>query len=162
MCSESNTTPLSLFHKPFINHMFQKRIIKFLKLTKLWRKKTTKTWLANVAAIFTHRTSLLHRIIPPDSFYLKTKIGYIFSFHSSLGILIFTFDMCVWMTYIFCILKNKGNNVRCTTEGEKSNKCCTRNHTILFVCLRGTAQEYLFRSYQLFILRENSLDEGEI
>ena len=44
-------------------------------------KITTKTWLAKIAAIFTHRTSLLHRINPPASFYSKTKIGYIFSFH---------------------------------------------------------------------------------
>ena len=40
------------------------------------------------------------------------------------------------------------NNVRCTTEGEKSNKCYVRNQTILFVHLSGTAQEYLFHSYK--------------
>ena len=122
-------------------------------------KITTKTWLTKVAAIFTHRTSLLHRINPPASFYSKTKIGYIFSFHSSFGVLIFPFDMGVWMTYLYCVIKNNGNNVTCTTEGRKSNKCCVRNHTILVIRLRGTVQEYLFSSY---ILRENSLSEGEI
>ena len=67
------------------------------------------------------------------------------------------------MTYLFCIIKNNGNNLRCTTEGEKSNKCCARNHTILFVCLRGTVQEHLFHSFtNLFIPRENSLSEGEM
>ena len=51
------------------------------------------------------------------------------------------------MTYRFCVLKNNGNNVKCTAKGEKSNKCYARNHTILFVPVRGTAQEY-FCSYQ--------------
>ena len=63
------------------------------------------------------------------------------------------------MTYLYCVIKNNGNNVRCTTEERKSNKCCVRNHTILAIRLRGTAQEYLFSSY---ILRENPLSEGEI
>ena len=66
------------------------------------------------------------------------------------------------MIYLFCVIKNNGNNVGCTTEGEKSNKCCARNHTILFVSLRGTAQKYLFLSYQSLILRVNSLSKGEI
>ena len=109
-------------------------------------KITTKTWLTKVASIFNHRTSLLHRISSPASFYSKTKIGYIFNFHS-FGILIFTFDTRVWMTYRFCVIKKNWKNVRCTTEEEKSSKCYARNHTI-FVRLRGTAQEYLFRSYQ--------------
>ena len=39
-------------------------------------------------------------------------------------------------------------DVRCITEGEKLNKCCARNHTTLFISLRGLAQEYLFCSYQ--------------
>ena len=111
-------------------------------------KIMTKTWLAKVAAFFTHRTSLHHRIKPPASFYSKTKIGYIFSFHFSFGVLVFTFDMRVWITYPFCVTKNNRNNVRCTTEGEKSKKCYARNHNMLFVPLRGTAQEYLFHSYQ--------------
>ena len=29
------------------------------------------------------------------------------------------------------------------------------------ICLIGTAQEYLFHSYSLFILKENSLSKGE-
>ena len=49
-------------------------------------------------------------------------------------------------------------NISCTTEGKKSKKCCVRNHTILFFCLRGTAQEVI----SLFILRENSLSERDI
>ena len=70
------------------------------------------------------------------------------SFHFSFGVL---------MTYLFCIMKNNGSNVRCTTAGEKSNKCCARNHPIFCVCLRGIAREYIFHSYQ-----ENSLSKGEI
>ena len=62
----------------------------------------------------------------------------------------------------FCVIKNNGNNIRCTTEGEKSNKCCARNNAILFVSLRGTAQEYLFAVFSLFILKENSISKGEI
>ena len=55
------------------------------------------------------------------------------------------------------------NNVRCTTEGEKSNKSCARSHTKLFVSLRRTAQEYISLTViSLFILRENSHSEGEI
>ena len=38
ICSESNTILLQFFHEPYITHMFQKRIIRFLKLTKLRRK----------------------------------------------------------------------------------------------------------------------------
>ena len=52
------------------------------------------------------------------------------------------------MIYLVCIIKNNGNNIRYTTERELSNKCYVRNHTILFVSLRGTAQEHLFHSYQ--------------
>ena len=52
-------------------------------------------WLAKVAAIFANRTSLLHRINPLGLLYSKTKIKYIFSFHSSFGVLIFIFDMRV-------------------------------------------------------------------
>ena len=81
---------------------------------------------------------------------------YIFSYHSAFGILIFTFDVRVWMSFFGVI------NVRCTTEEEKSNKCCRRNHTILFVRLRETAQEYSFAVISLFVLRENSLSEEEI
>ena len=113
-------------------------------------KITTKTWLAKVAAILTHRTNLLHRISPLGLFYLKTNIRYILSFHSSFVVLILTFDTDFWITYLFCIIKNNGNNI-CTTEGEKSNKC-VRNHTIVFFRLRGTAQEYLFCSISLVIL----------
>ena len=81
----------------------------------------------------TKKTSILHRISPFGLFYSKTKISYVFSFHSSFGVLIFTFDMRVWMTYLFCTIKNNGNNVRCTAEGEKSNKCA-RNHTYYVIC----------------------------
>ena len=81
---------------------------------------TTKTWLAKVAAIFTNRTSLLHTISFLGLFYSKTKKFY-FSFHSSFTVLIFTFDMHVRITYFFHIIKNNGNNIRCTTEGEKSD-----------------------------------------
>ena len=52
------------------------------------------------------------------------------------------------MAYLFCIIKYNGNTVRCTTEGEASDKCCSKNHIILLVCLRGTDPEYLFHSYQ--------------
>ena len=69
-------------------------------------------WLAKVVAVFTHRTSLLHRISPIG----LLKVRYILSFHPSFGVLIFTFDMGVWMTYVFCVIKNNGNNVSCTTE----------------------------------------------
>ena len=33
ICSESNITPLQLFHKKYMTHIFQKRSIEFLKLT---------------------------------------------------------------------------------------------------------------------------------
>ena len=52
------------------------------------------------------------------------------------------------MSYRFCVIKNNGKDVRCTTDEEKSNKCYAKNNSILFVRLRGTGQEYLFRSYQ--------------
>ena len=39
-------------------------------------------WLAMVVAIFTDRTSLLHRISPIGLFYSKIKIRHIFCFHS--------------------------------------------------------------------------------
>ena len=68
-------------------------------------KITTKTWLAKFVAIFTHRTSLLHRISPLASFCLKK--WYIFSFHSSFGVLIFTFIVCVWMSYLFLCYKEQ-------------------------------------------------------
>ena len=86
---------------------------------------------------------------------------YIFSYHSAFGILIFTFDVRVWMSF-FGVIKKTGTTLRCTTEEEKSNKCCRRNHTILFVRLRETAQEYSFAVISLFVLRENSLSEEEI
>ena len=118
-------------------------------------KITTKTWLVKVTAIFTYRTSLLHRIIPPASFYSKTKIGCVFSFQSSFGVLISTFDMRVWMTYLFCVIKNDLPFL-CYKEQEQCKayywrrkiKCCARNHTIIFVCSRGTTQEHLFPSCQ--------------
>ena len=99
-------------------------------------KITTKMWLAKVAAIFTHRTSLLHRFSPPASFYSKTKIGYSFNFHSSFGVLIFHFWHAYLNDLLFCTIKSNENNRRCTTEGEKSNKCCALNHTILFVLFK--------------------------
>ena len=34
------------------------------------------------------------------------------------------------MTYLFRVVKNNSNNVRNTTEGEKSKKFCVRNHII--------------------------------
>ena len=121
-------------------------------------KITIKAWLAKIAATLTHRTSLLHRISSLGLFYSKTKIKQILSFYSSFGVLTFTFDMHVWITYLFCIIKNNENNAKCTTEGEKSSKCCLRNHTI-FVHLKGTAQVAVI---SLFILRENSLRKREI
>ena len=111
-------------------------------------KITTKMWLAKVVAIFTHRTCLLHRIRHIGLFYSKTKIGHNFSLHSFFVVFILTFNKHVCMIYLFCVVKNNGNNVRRTTEGEKSNKCCARSHTIIFFSLRGTAQKYLFHSYQ--------------
>ena len=50
-------------------------------------------WLGKVATTFTYKTSLLHRISLLKFFNLKIKKVYIFSFHSSLGVLIFTFDI---------------------------------------------------------------------
>ena len=129
-----------IFSRTIHNPYLLKKNYSVFEINYSTTKITTKTWLAKVAAIFIHITSLLHRISHPVSFYSKTKIGYIFSFQSSFGVLIFTFDMRLWMTYLFCVIKNNGNNVRCTTEGEKSNKCCARNYTNLFVRLRGTAQ----------------------
>ena len=38
ICSESNTILLQLFHEPYTTYMFQRRIIRFFKLTKLWQK----------------------------------------------------------------------------------------------------------------------------
>ena len=125
-------------------------------------KITTKLWLAKVAAIFTQRTrTLLHRISILRFFNSKMKKVYIFSFNSSFGVFILTFDIHVWITYLFCVIKNNRNNKRCTTEGEKSNKCEARNHTILFIRLRGTAQEYLFHSYQsrVFLEKFHSVKE---
>ena len=119
-------------------------------------------WLPKVVAIFTHKSSLLHRISPAGSIYSKTKIRYIFCFHSSFSVLIFTFDMHVWMTYLFCVIKNNWNNIRCATEGEKSNKCCARNHTLLFVSLREQLKKISVTVISLLIFRENSLSKGEI
>ena len=66
------------------------------------------------------------------------------------------------MSYRFCVIKNNGYNVRRTNEGEKSNKYYAKNHTVLFVCLREIAQEYLFRSYQSLHSSKSSLSEGNI
>ena len=66
------------------------------------------------------------------------------------------------MTYRFCVLKNNGNNVKCTAKGEKSNKCYARNHTILFVPVRGTAQEYFLQLSVSSFFKKKSLSEGEI
>ena len=95
------------------------------------------------------------------------KIKYIFSFHSSCRVLIFTFDMRIWMTYLFCIIKNNKNKIGEKKEKEKNLKeknqtYYLRNHIILFVSLRGTDEEYLFPVICFLILRENSLSEGEI
>ena len=48
------------------------------------------------------------------------------------------------------------------TEGEKLNKCYGRNYTILFVPLEEQLTNISFAVISLFILRENSLSEGEI
>ena len=119
-------------------------------------------WLAKVVAIFTHRTSLFHWFSPIGLFYLKTKIRHIFSFHSSYGVLIFISNMYVWIIYFVCIIKNDVNNIRYATEREISNKCYVRNHTILFVSLKEQLKNISFAVISLFILRENSLSEGEI
>ena len=121
----------------FTNHILPtystKELSGFLKLTKLWRKKQPKRDLLRLLL------SLLIEVV-----FFK----YVFSFHSSFGVLIFIFNMRVWMNYLFYVIKNNVSNLRYTSEGEKSSKCCARNHTILFVRLKGTAQEYLFRSFQ--------------
>ena len=127
--------------------MFPKRIIKFLKLTKLRRKLQPKRDLLRLLL------SLLIELVffiglALQNYFIQNKIGYIFSFHSSFVVLIFTFDMRVSMTHRFCVINNNGNNVRCATDGEISNKCYAMNHTRLLVRLRTTAQEYLFCSYQ--------------
>ena len=123
-------------------------------------KITIKTWLTKVASIFTHRTSLLHRISPPVSFYSKTKIGYIFRFfHSQCFAFHFRYAF-EWRINLSCVIRNNWNNVRCTNEGEKSNKCCASNH-ILFV----EEERLRYISYAVisfFIFRENSLSEGKI
>ena len=54
--SESKTTLLQLFHKPWITSMFQKTIIKFLKLTKLQQKQKPKQVLQRM---------LCHLVIEP-------------------------------------------------------------------------------------------------
>ena len=100
--------------------------------------------------------------------------------HSSVGALIYTFDMHVWMSYIFC-------HVALTKEQNKSNKYCARKHALLFVTSkhiylgkqhtniflsvisvlhflylsRETAHKYLFVIYQYltFFEKINSLWE---
>ena len=64
ICSESNT--INIYNKPYIIHIFQ----------KITTKITTKTWLAKVAAILTHRTSFFQRISPLAhyTFYYKAEV----------------------------------------------------------------------------------------
>ena len=119
-------------------------------------------WLAKVVAIFTHRSSLLHRISPIRLFYLKTKIRYIFSFHSSFGVLIFTFDMHVWMTYFFCMIKNSRDNVDVLLK-EKNQTNVVQGIIPHYLLVWGKQLKNIsFAVISLFILRENSLSEGEI
>ena len=119
-------------------------------------KITTKTWLAKIAPIFTHRTSLLHRINPPASFYSKTKIGYIFSFHSSFGVLIFTFDMRVWMIYLLVSKRTTGTTEDALLKEKNQTNVVQRIIPYyLFVYIS-------FAVISLFILREKSLGEREI
>ena len=107
-------------------------------------KITTKTWLAKIASIFTHGTSLVYRISLPGLFYSNTKT---FMVLVSILLLVFWFllSTCAFKWLFFLALwKEQRNNVTCTIEGGKSRKCCASNHTILFLYLRGTAQEFLF------------------
>ena len=46
---------------------------------------------------------------------------HILSFHCSFGVLIFTFDMHVRITYLIRVIKNNGNNVRYTTKKNQTN-----------------------------------------
>ena len=108
---ESNTWTI---YNPYI----PKKNYYVFEINKATTKITSKTWLTKAAAIFTHRTSLLHSTSSPASFYSKTKMGYVFSFHTCFGVLIFTFNMRIWMTYLFSLMKNNRNNVRCAIEGE--------------------------------------------
>ena len=129
--------------------MFQKRIIKFLKLSKLQRKQQPKHDLLRSLSIFAHRTSLLHRINQLSSIILfKNKNRVYFQFPFFFWCFGFHFRHACLNNLPFLCYKEQQEQCRCTTEGEKSKKCYARNHNMLFVPLRGTAQEYLFHSYQ--------------
>ena len=75
--------------------------------------------LAKVAAIFTHKTSLLHRINVPGFFNSKIKYG-IFLVFSLLLVFWFLLSICKfeWLIYLSWVTKNKASNIRYTTEGK--------------------------------------------
>ena len=66
------------------------------------------------------------------------------------------------MTYLFCIIKNNKNNIRCTIEGEKSNIVVQGIIPYYLFVYEEQLRNISFTVISLFILRENSLSEGEI
>ena len=112
----------STFSQTINNPYVPKKNYGVFELTKLKQKKT-KTWPAKVAAIFTHRTSLLHRICVLGFFNSKIKkciflvpiLHLVFFFNFQYACLNY-----LPLLHLFCIIKNSRNNVRCTTGVEKS------------------------------------------
>ena len=85
---------------------------------------------------------------------------YIFSFHSSLGLLIFTFDM--HFTYLFCMIKNNRNNIRCTAEGKKIKQMLSKESYHICSFKWSNPRISPWQLSVSYILRGNSLSEGKI
>ena len=78
-----------------------------MKLFIVWQKQQPKHDLLRLLLSLLVQLVFFNKISPPSSFYSKTKMGYIFSFHSSSDVLIFTFDLRAWMTYLFLHYKEQ-------------------------------------------------------
>ena len=121
-------------------------------------KTITKTWLAKVAAISNHRTSLLHRISVLGFFNSKM---YISSFHCSFGVLVFTFDMHVWITYHSCIIKNNRNNMMYYGRRKIKQMLSEASYHICSF-KRNNSRISLLQLSVSYIFKENSLSKGKI
>ena len=114
--SQIKNNPFSFFTEPYITQMFQNIVIKFLILTKLQRKQQPKHGLLRfLASLFTQLNFSLNCL---GLFYSKTNSIFWVSIQFMM-FWVWLFDMYVWMTYIFCVIKNKRNNLSCTGKKEK-------------------------------------------
>ena len=150
----------STFSQTINNSYVPKKIHEVFEFNWATAKITTKTWLAKVAAIFTYRTSLHHRIRILGFFLIQKEIY-----------LVFILRLVFWFLLLICMFE--WLTFSCYKEQqEQCKRYCWRRkikqmlnkelYHIICLFKRNSSRISLSQLSVSYILRENSLGEGKL